>query len=410
MKMFLKNCLQWGGRLWSGRDDPFFTAANLGYREGIRACIVDRRYRKNLSAKSDGFTILFILYHPCCYRIYRRLLQDPRLGSMEYQVRILSLNPQHGDDFLYPCSYSLSELLESLKGCRVGIVMQSSDFEAYRGGAHQKGCALGDYFERFGALRMVVQHGGSRGDSMNFLSSTGSKIICVWGELAAKTLGDLGISSDRIRVVGNISRDPQEIMMAEQAPVHPSVLIAGCVHSEYPDVIAGEGAYQDWLERAIRLFLPMGKVRLRRHPMDELLAPGVCELIVNTHFSLDEVEIVSTEETIEESLRAAGLVVSRASTVLEEGLLRGSGAVAVDFCRHPYLISQEMLSAIPGFECYTFEELEQDKMKWERVAQVFRNERSRASDQIKYCHHYLDDRDPGDPLIKILSVIKEFAK
>ena len=395
-------------RLWTKRDDPFFRAIPLGYKQGMRACLADRAYRKSLVSGSKGQVVLFILYHPSCYRIFSHLLKDPRLGRNGREIRILSLNPQHGDDFIYPCAYDLADLLNAFRGKRVALAVLSSDFAIFKENFHRKGCALGDYFQSLGADRMVVQHGGSRGDTMRALSTSGSRIFCVWGNLAASSLQHHGIAQERIHVVGNISRGVEKHSVVNYAG-EATTLIAGCMHREYPDVADGCGAYQEWLKAAVETFLKYGKVRIRKHPMDDILAGGRTESVVDDYFTGDCVEVVSAEETLDESLSAANVVVSRASTVIEEGLLKGLGAVAVDFSRQPYLASQEVLAEISQFECFTFDEIVKLPSAQESVQKLFVGNSTGDESRISQCSEYLDFRDKEDPLKKVLALIDTYA-
>lgn len=409
MRGILLDFLERTARILTGVDDPFFKAVPLGYKEGIRACLADRDYRKALLKKKGEPTVLFILYNPSCYRIFGRLLKDSRLGQLGLKIRILSLNPQHGDNFYYPSAYSLAELLKGLDGSSVKWLVQSSDFEAFRDGPHRKGCALGDFFEGLGARRMVVQHGGSRSDSMRALSTSGAGIFCVWGKLAATSLQELGIESERIHIVGNISREP-EVPAQKDLQDTGSILIATCMHTEYPNEPKGQGLYQEWLRESIRLFLPYGKVRLRRHPMDEIHAIGSCEFVVNFHFPDENVEIISEQEGLVESLDSTDLVVSRASTVLEEALLHGLGAVAVDFTSDPYLESQQVLTAIPRFKCFTFDELDQQPVSRESVKKLIADKKKGDVSTIARAFEYLDARTKEDPLSKMLSLFTELVR
>jgi hypothetical protein len=308
----------------------------------------------------QGSKRVILIYNLSCFRIFGPMLRDGRLTGNDDEVVVLKLSKEADLRTSFPVVESLKDLFNHLGSSEISLFLVSSCYQRYFRNYHRLGCVLSKFLGRkTGACRVVVQHGGSRLDSLDDLSTALADYFFVWGGVARKVLIRHGVRADRIFTVGNIGKVgiPRPVTSPEHAVLvgseeRGSALIAATMQREYqPQSPNGEGQYLEWFREVLSALVegPDLEIRVRPHPYDSIEAPGAYERVLADEGLEERVEIIGPSESLECSLSRCSFVVSRASTVMEDAMMVGKSAFAVDFKGSAYLDNLQALAGFKGF-------------------------------------------------------------
>ncbi|WP_211517509.1 hypothetical protein [Geitlerinema sp. PCC 9228] len=315
--------------------------------------------------------ICFVLYSKACERMLLPLLfhllqrQETQLGR--YKIRAIALSGVH-ELKLNPhaiahlkklgCSvetdhYSLLRFCQQPQNKLVVLCLDHRHLSQF----HRCGVDIADTLKTFGVKTLSIQHGGTREDAVEGLSTAASDVVLVWGKRVYRQLVETyGVNASRLRLVGNPLHDasaqmlrdsinsskPQSVLqvlrdrypyLQKQIETKKIILLASCLHSEYYGYENEQELYQQYIRHIYRsLDFSQVVLLVKMHPLDKkhpnLYQTAAEELIDRNAMAIIEPEV--TELDIYKLLLISDLLLTRCSTVAEEALLANKKVVAFD--------------------------------------------------------------------------------
>ena len=201
---------------------------------------------------------------------------------------------------------------------------------------HQVGIGIIDSLKTKGAKTVCIQHGGNQEDNiLGQMSSKSSKQI-VFGKIIYDRLVESTFRKNDVYLTGNPLHDKlQNIKVTSMNKLNRKVVsLITCLHTEYDDRENPEKCYRDYV---INVFKSVDYSKymllIKMHPYDSL-EKNIYEEVrseleikdtdINIFYSDDE------ENTVYDIINISDLVLSRASSIIEEALMLNKKVVAYD--------------------------------------------------------------------------------
>jgi CDP-glycerol glycerophosphotransferase (TagB/SpsB family) len=311
---------------------------------------------------SEHAEISFMLYSKACERLllplFYALMNRPEVksGALKvnlivlggiHQLKLTSANLERIEALNFQIETDYRSLIKACQSPQNKLVMVCLDHrKAYQ--YHKCGVDTVDKLKACSVKTATIQHGGTRSDSVQELSSAASDVIMVWGQRVERDLHQYGVTPDRVKAVGNPLHDRLKLLDREQAEkiftqLYPEiqnqletkkvVLLATCLHSEYQGREQEEQLYETYM-RHIYQSIDFNKVLLfiKMHPLDKK-EPNLYQTALPNAIAIDSTVIIGadvTELDIYQLVMISDVVLTRASTVGEESLMLGKKVIAFD--------------------------------------------------------------------------------
>lgn len=214
---------------------------------------------------------------------------------------------------------------------------------------HQQGVEAAATLTQFGVKTVSIQHGGTRADTVRELASSASQTILVWGQRVLRELVErYQVQPERLRLVGNHLHDripslDREHILTTIEQYHPSftsrrqnrkvVLLATCLHSEYANRDNETELYQRYIQHLYQsLDFSQVCLLIKMHPSDQTNPSLYWEYMPEHLKSSDSIFIIEPHQNLDaySLLYISDLLITRASTMAEEGLLLKKNVIAFD--------------------------------------------------------------------------------
>lgn len=202
--------------------------------------------------------------------------------------------------------------------------------------AHRLGIRVARWLRQQGVATICSQHGGTDAESLASLASSTSEMLLIWGRYAEQVLRNrYHWSPSQLKVVGNPLHDrlftiPQP---AKPDSAQPLIFIATTLQREYDDRPDPQQCYRDYLHCLFSALVEIdGRVVIKRHPRDPQQPDLYAEVLAKFPNLQRQSTLLWPQEQPDTYtlLQQADLVISRASTVLEEAVMLGKAAIAFD--------------------------------------------------------------------------------
>ncbi|QFZ92215.2 hypothetical protein [Synechococcus elongatus] len=222
--------------------------------------------------------------------------------------------------------------------------------------AHRLGIRVAGWLRQQGVATTCSQHGGTDAESLASLASSASETLLIWGRYAEQVLRDrYHWSSSQLKVVGNPLHDrlltsPQS---AELNFDQPLILVATTLQREYDDRPDPKQCYRDYLRCLFTALEGVaGQVVIKRHPRDPQHPDFYAEILAEFRDLQNRTTLLWPQDQPDtyQLLQQADLVISRASTVLEEAVMLGKAAIAFDLFPNGPASRYRHLQAFPNFQ------------------------------------------------------------
>jgi hypothetical protein len=344
-------------------SDYYFSLQDfLTFPEKLNTLVAYLQLKTQSVASNGPAEISFMLYSKACERLllplFYELVTLPAVQSGAIQVNLIVLGGIHqlklttanlerikGLNYAIETDYrSLMRACQSPQNKLVMVCLDHRQPYQY----HKCGVDTVDKLRSYSVKTTTIQHGGTRADSVEELSTAASDTIMVWGKRVERDLLRYGVVPHRVKVVGNPLHDRLKRLDREQAlqtfqrlyseqqqqfATKKVVLLATCLHSEYQDRDQEKQPYETYM-RHIYQSLDFSKVLLliKMHPLDQK-APNLYETACQDPQALASTVVIGadvTELDIYQLVMISDLILTRASTVGEESLILGKKVIAFD--------------------------------------------------------------------------------
>lgn len=207
---------------------------------------------------------------------------------------------------------------------------------------HKQGIEIIDYINSLNGKTVCIQHGGIQKDNMTGQSTSESIFQIVYGQIMKNYLLDAGYNSSKIFISGNPLHDSLHKVNKERIlnilttknilNNKKNILLATCLHTEYSYRIDEEESYKKYI-KTIYENIDYNKYNLiiKMHPNDST-SPNIYEneLINQNSDNIYIIKPDDSELTTYDYIFISDLVISRASTVIEESLIMNKKVIAFD--------------------------------------------------------------------------------
>lgn len=222
--------------------------------------------------------------------------------------------------------------------------------------AHRLGIRVAGWLRQQGVATICSQHGGTDAESLASLASSTSETLLIWGRYAEQVLRDrYHWSASQLKVVGNPLHDrlfasPQS---AEPNFDQPLILVATTLQREYDDRPNPQQCYRDYLHCLFSALVEIdGQVVIKCHPRDPQ-QPDLYAEVLTEFPRLHKRSLLLWPQEQPDTyrlLQQADLVISRASTVLEEAVMLAKSAIAFDLFPNGPASRYRHLQAFSNFQ------------------------------------------------------------
>ena len=222
--------------------------------------------------------------------------------------------------------------------------------------AHRLGIRVACWLRQQGVATICSQHGGTDAESLASLASSASETLLIWGRYAEQVLRDrYHWSPSQLKVVGNPLHDR---LFTSPSPTRPDsdlplILIATTLQREYDDRPDSQQCYRDYLRCLFAALDDVnGQVVIKRHPRDPQQPDCYTKVLAEFPDLQNRTTLLWPQEQPDtyQLLQQANLVISRASTVLEEAVMLGKAAIAFDLFANGPASRYLHLQAFPNFQ------------------------------------------------------------
>ncbi len=209
--------------------------------------------------------------------------------------------------------------------------------------SHKLGADIMTYLGENNSKTICVQHGGSQRDNVIGQSTSSSNYQLVFGRIMYNSLLELGLKKDKIYLTGNPIHDNiihinktsvKEKLESESFIVDKKILlIATCLFQEYDDRNNPDVLYRQYIRTIYEnIDFNRFKVIVKMHPNDTV-SPNIYFESAENFIDLNNLKIILPEDTnfsFYELAKISDILISRSSTVIEEGIMLGMKVIAFD--------------------------------------------------------------------------------
>ena len=170
-----------------------------------------------------------------------------------------------------------------------------------------------EFVEKLNALKIptvCVQHGGIKISNLDGHVSSVAKYQLLWSEHALNYIQDKKGDREGLFVIGNPSFKGLDMQLTPA-----KILLATCLHTEYEQFSYGEELYEQFLETLAQglSFFEIENIDILPHPYD-----GKDQMNLYRKYFPEATLLDRNKVGVFDALQQAKLVVSRASTIVEE--------------------------------------------------------------------------------------------
>lgn len=298
------------------------------------------------SSSTDQRKSIFYISSKAEERIFQSLLAQLPSGQMLDRIVLIDSFGTTSSDFPSVESYSsFAEYILKNDPGKVGSFFSCLDFEKFPSN-HSLGIAAVKFMNFLNVKTICIQHGGRRNDNLQGMTTSCSSILMVWDEETRDILQKEYDSTKEIRVLGNPiwiqklkNHRPTESFFETQ---NRKILLATCLHTEYDHLSNPAHLYQNYIEALAEAFQGFEGIEIivKPHPVD---SQKEIEMY-RKHF-----QRIELNGPIYDLLKDCEIILSRASTVMEEGLMLGKIAIGFDPVEDGPLLMYSRLKSFPNF-------------------------------------------------------------
>ncbi len=209
---------------------------------------------------------------------------------------------------------------------------------------HKLGVDVINYLKNKKAKTVCVQHGGSQKDNIIGHSNSVSRYQIVYGKFVYDELLKLNVNKDRIYLTGNplhdginnICRKEVEDRLTREGFIidNKIILIATCLFGEYDNRVNPKYLYEKYIREIYNnIDFKKYKVIIKMHPNDKENPNLYLIEIINNQLTSNNLKIITptnNDYSFYELAKISDLIISRSSTVVEEGMLLGKKVISFD--------------------------------------------------------------------------------
>lgn len=202
--------------------------------------------------------------------------------------------------------------------------------------AHKLGIEIIDFLNRENLKTVCIQHGGNQDDYIKGQLSSKSKYQIVFGKLIFNRLLEYGFGSGKVYLTGNPLHDNlfssnSNLKLDENRKV---ISLVTCMHTEYDDRPDPKACYIEYLKNVYTsINFDDYQLVVKMHPYDNVL-DNIYDVVSQDLKLADyDVRIIKSNDSnnsVYDIISASDIVISRASTIIEEALMINKRVIAFD--------------------------------------------------------------------------------
>lgn len=201
---------------------------------------------------------------------------------------------------------------------------------------HKIGIEIVGFLNRNNAKTICIQHGGNQEDNIIGQASSLSIFQIVFGKLFFDKLLGYGFDRNKIYLTGNPQHDNlfNKQYIYNRKDKRKIISLITCLHTEYNDRINPKKCYEEYLKVILQsIDYNQFFLIIKMHPNDSL-NPNIYEKIAN-ELELNDTKVKIFESgdeniSVYELILISELIISRSSSIIEEGLMIGKKVIAYD--------------------------------------------------------------------------------
>ncbi|KJD33392.1 hypothetical protein PK35_05910 [Tamlana nanhaiensis] len=201
---------------------------------------------------------------------------------------------------------------------------------------HFIGIELVKYFNKLKIKTVCIQHGGNQNDYIEGQLSSVSKFQIVFGKRIFNFIKEKLKNTKKVYITGNPLHDNLFFNKSQVNKTNKKRLIAliSCMHTEYDDYENSQKLYLEYVKKIYEsVNFNDAKLIVKMHPYDST-DNNIYELVRNNlNLTKNEVEIIGFTGNLQQTydlILKSDLIISRASTIIEESLMLNRQVIAFD--------------------------------------------------------------------------------
>lgn len=201
---------------------------------------------------------------------------------------------------------------------------------------HKIGIEIIDYLKTKGAKTVCIQHGGNQEDNILGQISSKSTNQIVFGKIIYDKLVESTFNKNNVFLTGNPLHDKLQNneVISKKEYKRKVISLITCLHTEYDNRINPEKCYRDYVENVYRsLDFSKYLLLIKMHPYDSLEKNIYEEVRLELNIKDTDINIFHSndnENTVYGIINNSDLVISRASSIIEEALMINKKVIAYD--------------------------------------------------------------------------------
>ncbi|XCF07732.1 hypothetical protein ABI125_07685 [Tamlana crocina] len=316
--------------------NSYFPISKLDVFDYFKKRLLLRQYKTN-----DSFCVNFIITSKAEIRVFTPLLNYIVEYNPEIKVKLFFAKKGVGFDsnLLQKIYDSKTIKIEhsalSLTEYENAINVICLDHNYYKN-AHKIGVDIVTFLNSKKQATVCVQHGGNQKDYINGHLSSISKYQLLFGRLIYNRFVEFGFSAKNLFLTGNPLHDKafrKNLKLIFDAKRKVISLIT-CVHTEYDDRSNPRESYIQYVKTVFESINYEEYVLvIKMHPYDPV-EDNIYDFVrMELGLTESDIRIIGandTSKTVYDVIKASSLVISRASSVIEESLMLKKRVVAFD--------------------------------------------------------------------------------
>ena len=202
--------------------------------------------------------------------------------------------------------------------------------------SHKAGIAIINFINTKKFKTVCLQHGGNQDDYIKGQLTSKSIYQIVFGQLIYNRFLEYGYNKTDVFLTGNPLHDKwlkrkQSLDLKDSRKV---ISLITCMHTEYDNKTNPEACYIEYLQNIYNsINFEECILVIKMHPYDSLNNNLYKRVMLDLCMSKNDIKIItpnSTDVTVYDLISGSDLVISRASTIIEEALMMKKNVLAYD--------------------------------------------------------------------------------
>ena len=215
------------------------------------------------------------------------------------------------------------------------VILICLDHKKYKK-AHKIGISIIETINKKNTKTVCIQHGGNQDDYIEGQLTSKSINQIVFGKLIYNRFLQAGFHKNHVFLTGNPLHDKlvktkQNLKLKNSRKI---IALITCMHTEYDNQDNPEACYIEYLKNIYQsINFEDCILIIKMHPYDSLKDNLYERVMLELNLSTDNIKIIQADNldySVYDLISASDLILSRASTIIEEALILKKNVIAYD--------------------------------------------------------------------------------